>query len=207
MTTVCPWSELDMPDSSIYLASASPRRQELLHQLGIGFEVVAPEIHEQPRAGEPAADYVLRVAAEKAHCVARHVRARAGRALPVLGADTEVVIDQEILGKPRNRDHGCAMLRRLAGRTHEVLTALCIVYQGVEHNALSENRVTFGPLSEEEIVRYWESGEPADKAGAYAIQGRAAAFVARLEGSYSGVMGLPLYELALLLRHLGMSIP
>ncbi len=99
------------------------------------------------------------------------------------------------------------MLRRLAGRTHEVLTALCIVYQGVEHNALSENRVTFGPLSEEEIVRYWESGEPADKAGAYAIQGRAAAFVARLEGSYSGVMGLPLYELALLLRHLGMSIP
>ncbi len=196
-----------MPSPSIYLASSSPRRQELLRQLGIAFEVVAPQISEQPRTDELANDYVLRLAAEKARCVARRVASRAGGSLPVLGADTEVVVDREILGKPRNRDHACGMLRRLSGRTHRVLTALCIVNQGVERSAISESRVTFGPLSEEEIARYWESGEPADKAGAYAIQGRAAAFIARLEGSYSGVMGLPLYELAMLLRELGRPIP
>ncbi|MHB8426950.1 MAG: Maf family protein [Acidiferrobacterales bacterium] len=197
---------MDMPDPDIYLASSSPRRQELLRQFGIAFETQVPEINEQPRADEPAADYVLRVAAEKARCVANRVGSHSGRALPVLGADTEVIVDREIFGKPRTREHGCEMLRRLSGRTHQVLTALCVVHQGVERSALSESRVTFGPLSEEEIARYWDSGEPADKAGAYAIQGRAAAFVARLEGSYSGVMGLPLYELAMLLRDLGMPI-
>ncbi len=207
MKTVRSSSELEMPSPSIYLASSSPRRQELLRQLGIAFEVVAPQISEQPRTDELATDYVLRLAAEKARCVARRVDLRAGCPLPVLGADTEVVVDREILGKPRNRDHACRMLRRLAGRTHRVFTALCIVNQGVERSAISESRVTFGPLSEEEIARYWESGEPADKAGAYAIQGRASAFIARLEGSYSGVMGLPLYELAMLLRELGMPIP
>ena len=196
-----------MPSPSIYLASSSPRRQELLRQLGIAFEVVVPQISEQPRTDELATDYVLRLAAEKARCVVRRVDSRPGGPLPVLGADTEVVVDREILGKPRNRDHACQMLRRLSGRTHRVLTALCIVNQGVERSAISESRVTFGALSEEEIARYWESGEPADKAGAYAIQGRAAAFIARLEGSYSGVMGLPLYELAMLLREMGRPIP
>ena len=199
--------ELEMPSPSIYLASSSPRRQELLRQLGIAFEVVVPQISEQPRTDELATDYVLRLAAEKARCVVRRVDSRPGGPLPVLGADTEVVVDREILGKPRNRDHACQMLRRLSGRTHRVLTALCIVNQGVERSAISESRVTFGALSEEEIARYWESGEPADKAGAYAIQGRAAAFIARLEGSYSGVMGLPLYELAMLLREMGRPIP
>ena len=199
--------ELEMPSPSIYLASSSPRRQELLRQLGIAFEVVVPQISEQPRTDELATDYVLRLAAEKARCVVRRVDSRPGSPLPVLGADTEVVVDREILGKPRNRDHACQMLRRLSGRTHRVLTALCIVNQGVERSAISESRVTFGTLSEEEIARYWESGEPADKAGAYAIQGRAAAFIARLEGSYSGVMGLPLYELAMLLREMGRPIP
>lgn len=196
-----------MSEPSIYLASSSPRRRELLRQLGIPFDVVAPKIVEQPLAGELANDYVLRMAAEKAHCVARLVRVGGGRALPVVGADTEVVIGGEILGKPTNRDHGCGMLRRLAGKSHQVLTAICIVHQDREDCVLSESRVTFGPMSDEEIARYWESGEPIDKAGAYAIQGRAAAYIARLEGSYSGVMGLPLYDLATLLRKTGFSIP
>jgi septum formation protein len=123
----------------------------------------------------------------------------------VLGADTEVILDDEILGKPAERRHGIAMLRRLSGRTHEVLTAISILAQDGVHEALSLSRVTFAPLSREQIERYWESGEPADKAGAYAVQGRAAAFVARIEGSYSGIVGLPLYELAELLKRAGME--
>ncbi len=178
-----------------------------MRQIGLAFETVVPDIIEQPRTGEAAIDYVSRMAAEKARCAAILVGARGGRALPIIGADTEVVIDQEILGKPVDRDHGFQILRRLAGRSHEVLTAICVVHQGREAGAVSESRVTFGPLSDADIARYWESGEPVGKAGGYAIQGLAAAFIARLEGSYSGVMGLPLYELVMLLRKTGISIP
>ena len=187
----------------IYLASASPRRRELLRQLGIEFEAMPSSILEVRQAGESPADYVLRVAREKARFVAKRVHERGLPVFPVLGADTEVVLDGEILGKPQDRDHGKALLRRLAGRVHEVLSGICVVHHGGEHSALSTSRVTFGPLTEAEIARYWETGEPADKAGAYAIQGRAAAFIERLEGSYSGVMGLPLHELAGILNKIG----
>ena len=187
----------------IYLASASPRRRDLLRQLGVEFEAMPSNILEVRRAGESPADYVLRVARDKAQFVAKLVNERGLPVFPVLGADTEVVLDGEILGKPQDRVHGMALLRRLAGRTHEVLSAVCVVDQGSGHTALSTSRVTFSPLMEAEIAQYWETGEPADKAGAYAIQGRAAAFIERLEGSYSGVMGLPLHELAGILKKIG----
>ncbi|MEK7816441.1 MAG: nucleoside triphosphate pyrophosphatase, partial [Pseudomonadota bacterium] len=178
----------------IYLASASPRRQELLRQIGLGFEAMPSDLDEVPQPGERPADYVLRVARDKARHVAARMQEQASH--PVLGADTEVVLDGEILGKPRDRGHGLDMLRRLSGRTHEVLSGVCVVHGEREYTALSVSRVTFRPLTAAEIAAYWDTGEPADKAGAYAIQGRAAAFIERLEGSYSGVMGLPLYELA-----------
>ena len=187
----------------IYLASASPRRQELLRQLGVEFEVMPSNILEVRQAGESPADYVLRVARDKAQFVARQVKERGLPVFPVLGADTEVVLDGEILGKPQDRAHGLALLRRLSGRTHEVLSAVCVVDQDSEHTALSTSRVTFSPLTETDISQYWETGEPADKAGAYAIQGKAAAFIERLEGSYSGVVGLPLHELSGILKKIG----
>jgi septum formation protein len=180
----------------IYLASASPRRRELLRQLGVEFEVIPSNILEVRRTGESPADYVTRVARDKAQFVVRLVQERGLPARPVLGADTEVVLDGEILGKPRDRAHGMEMLRCLAGRTHEVLSAVCVISRQAEHAALSTSRVAFGALTQAEIAQYWETGEPQDKAGAYAIQGRAAAFITRLEGSYSGVMGLPLHETA-----------
>lgn len=187
----------------IYLASASPRRHELLSQLGLEFEAMPSNIPEERRARESPAEYVTRVARDKARYVAGLVKARELPAHPVLGADTEVVLDGEIFGKPRDRGHGMEMLRRLGGRTHEVLSAVCLIHEDREHAALSVSRVTFAPLTGAEIAQYWETGEPAGKAGAYAIQGKAAAFIARLEGSYSGVMGLPLHELAALLKQIG----
>jgi septum formation protein len=188
---------------TIILASASPRRQELLRQAGIGFEVQAANIEETRRSDESPAEYVQRVAAGKA----RHVAGlRAERGLPpqpVLGADTEVVVDDEVLGKPRDRDHAAQLLRRLSGRTHTVLSALCLVLPTSEYRALSESRVRFAALHELEIENYVASGEADDKAGGYAVQGRAAAFIERIEGSYSGIMGLPLFELTQLLKQAG----
>ncbi len=184
----------------IYLASASPRRQELLRQLGLTFEVIPSNLDEVPQPGERPQDYVARVARDKAHHVARRIWEQGLAPHPVLGADTEVVLDGEVLGKPRDRAHGVEMLRKLSGRTHEVLSSVCVLHDGREHTALNLSRVTFRPLTEAEIATYWETGEPDGKAGAYAIQGRAAAFIERLEGSYSGVMGLPLYELAGILQ-------
>ncbi len=180
----------------IYLASASPRRQELLRQLGIAFEAVPSNLHEECAAGESPEQYVTRVALDKARHVAGQLRQRAMPPHPVLGADTEVVLDGEILGKPKDRDHGLAMLKRLAGRTHEVLTGIAVLRDGADRTALSRSVVTFAPLDEATIRRYWDSGEPLGKAGGYAVQGKAAAFIARIEGSYSGIMGLPLYELS-----------
>jgi septum formation protein len=187
----------------IYLASASPRRQELLRQLGLQFEVMPSNILEAPHARETPADYVVRVARDKARFVAEQVSARGLPPHPVLGADTEVVLDGEILGKPRDAGHGQAMLRQLAGRTHEVFSGLALLHAGREHTALSRSHVTFGPLTAAEVAAYWDSGEPRDKAGAYAVQGKAAGFIARIEGSYSGVMGLPLFELNELLKKIG----
>lgn len=186
----------------IYLASASPRRQELLRQIGVAFEVMPSNLLEVPLPGESAPDYVLRVARDKARCVAEQVRARGLPPYPVLGADTEVVLDGEVLGKPRDAAHGKAMLRRLSGRTHDVLSAVVLLDARHELSALSRSRVSFAPLSDAEIERYWASGEPADKAGAYALQGRAAAFITRIEGSCSGIVGLPLAEVARLLAEI-----
>jgi septum formation protein len=190
----------------IYLASASPRRQELLRQIGVAFEVVPSNVEERRNPGENPQEYVLRVARDKARAVTARITADGRPAHPVLGADTEVVLDDDILGKPEDAAHGCAMLRRLAGRSHDVLTGLALFHGVREFTAVSYSRVTFAPLSDAEIERYWQSGEPADKAGGYAIQGRAAAFVARIEGSYSGVVGLPLFELNGLLKRLGEGV-
>jgi septum formation protein len=195
------------PDPVLYLASASPRRQELLQQLGIEFEVFPSNIHEEQQPGETPQDYVRRVARDKAQHVACLVAERRMPVRPVLGADTEVVLGAEIFGKPRSPEHAAQMLSRLAGRSHTVLTALSLHTPAGETSALSESRVTFGPLTEPEIARYVATGEADGKAGAYAIQGRAAGFIARLEGSYSGVMGLPLYELHDVLKKAGVEWP
>jgi septum formation protein len=187
----------------IYLASASPRRQQLLHQLGVHFEVIVPNVAEEARLDESPREYVERLACAKARAGAAMMRARGLRTLPVLGADTEVVLAGEILGKPRNRAHGISMLHRLSGRTHEVLTAIAVLHQDALNRSIVESRVTLASLSNDEIERYWDSGEPLDKAGAYAVQGRAAAFIERIEGSYSGIVGLPLFELSRLLERVG----
>lgn len=185
-----------MTEAQLVLASASPRRRELLAQIGVQFTVMVADIDETPWLNELADTYVARMALEKAQAVRR----RLSVAQPVLAADTSVVIDGDILGKPENRGDALSMLARLSGRTHQVYTALTLIdFKGQEHQRLSVSQVTFRGLSEAERVAYWGTGEPTDKAGAYAIQGRAAVFVARLEGSFSGVMGLPLYETAQLL--------
>jgi septum formation protein len=182
------------------LASASPRRRDLLAQIGVAHTTAAANIDESVYPGEDAVDYVVRMARSKA----LSVRGRAG-ALPVLGADTSVVLEGAICGKPASAAEGLAMLGRLSGRTHMVLTAVVLVTgESAPATRLSTSEVTFRPLSLAECLAYWESGEPRDKAGGYAVQGRAAVFIERLNGSYSGVMGLPLFETAELLRAAGM---
>jgi septum formation protein len=179
------------------LASASPRRSELLRQIGVGHLVSPSAIDEARRPDEPPAGYVRRLACAKAE----QVWAVAGSA--VLGADTAVVLAGELFGKPVDRDDCVRILMRLAGQTHEVYTAVALRHAGGLDCALSVSEVTLRSLTEEECVRYWDSGEPRDKAGAYAIQGLAGQFVSHLSGSYSGVMGLPLYETAQLLAQIG----
>ena len=185
----------------IYLASQSPRRRQLLEQIGVNFGVLDVQVPELRRVGEPALDYVSRVAREKAGAGLLGVGSLPGAL--VLGADTEVVLDGEVFGKPADAAQAAAMLQRLSGRTHEVISAVWAVTAGREEHALSVSQVTFASLDVAAIEAYVASGEPYGKAGAYAIQGRAAAFVAHLVGSYSGVMGLPLHETAGLLRTLG----
>jgi septum formation protein len=190
----------------VILASASPRRQELLRQIGVSFQTVEPDVDETPGHNESADAFVLRLALEKARVGLRMVRERDLNGAPVLGADTCIVFDGEILGKPDDREHGIAMLTRLAGRSHEVLTGVALVDDGREQQVISRSRVTFAHLSPDEIAAYWDTGEPADKAGAYAVQGRAATFIERIEGSYSGIVGLPLFEVAHMLKNLGMQL-
>ncbi|MBL8383626.1 MAG: septum formation inhibitor Maf [Burkholderiales bacterium] len=191
---------------AIYLASASPRRAELLAQIGVAFEVLRLDdggIDEAPRGREAPATYVRRLAIEKARAGAAAARARGLPPRPVLGADTTVCLGRAILGKPGDapdpRRAAARMLRLLSGRTHRVLTAVAVARDARVQAAVSESRVTFRRLTAAEIAAYVATGEPLDKAGGYAIQGRAAVFAARLSGSYSGVMGLPLCETAALL--------
>ena len=185
----------------LFLASQSPRRRQLLEQLGYGFGVLDVAIAEVVLPGEAAEDYVRRVAREKAGAGLLEVAATPNAV--VLAADTEVVLDGEIFGKPRDAADAAAMLARLSGRTHRVLSAVCCIDAAREREISSASEVRFAALSPEAIHAYVESGEPLGKAGAYAIQGRAAAFVSWLAGSYSGVMGLPLHETATLLREFG----
>jgi len=183
----------------IILASQSPRRAELLRQIGIEFRTVPADVDERVLAGEGAADFIERVAITKAQTV--HA---ANPDTPVLGADTAVVLGHRILGKPRDRADAIEMLMALSGQPHEVLTGVAVV-SDTSHYALNVSRVSFRRLSAAEAGAYWATGEPADKAGAYAIQGLAAAFIERIEGSYSGIMGLPLFETANLLKQVGVS--
>lgn len=188
----------------LYLASKSPRRRQLLQQMGIGFDVLDVDVTEQRDAGESPEVYVSRVAHDKASAGLRAI-AGESRAM-VLGADTEVVLDQEVFGKPVDAEQAVVMLRRLSGRTHQVISTVWVVdsQRAEAENSVSE--VSFAVLREADIRAYVASDEPFGKAGAYAIQGRAAAFVQHLSGSYSGVMGLPLFETARLLRRFGVVV-
>jgi septum formation protein len=185
----------------LYLASQSPRRRALLDQLGVDYGQLEVDVPERREPGEPAADYVSRVAREKAGAGLLKVVGANGAV--VLGADTEVVLDDVVYGKPADAADAARMLRELAGRTHEVVSAVWLVSAGREDHALSVSRVTFADLDEAQLEAYLASGEWQGKAGAYAIQGRAGAFVSHLAGSYTGVMGLPVHETSVLLRKFG----
>jgi len=200
----------------IYLASRSPRRRELLVQMGVKFEMLLfregtrqdADTVEDPLPGEPPDDYVRRVTRLKVDAAWQRVVMRKGlRRMPVLAADTTVALANEMLAKPADAADAARMMRLLAGTRHRVLTAVAVAHEGRVEMRVSESLVTFCPLDEARIDAYVASGEPFDKAGGYGIQGRAGAFVCRLEGSYSGVMGLPLFETAELLREFGVSVP
>lgn len=198
----------------IYLASRSPRRRELLAQIGVRFELLMfrgvpredPEVDESPLEGERPEDYVVRVTLAKAQAGVRRIRERHLIPHPVLAADTTVEVDGSVIGKPEHEADAVAILQRLSGRTHRVLTAVALSENGRTEHLLSVSEVCFRPLGHDEIRRYVAGGEPLDKAGAYGIQGRAAVFVEEIRGSYSGIMGLPLYETAQLLRRFGYPI-
>lgn len=190
----------------IYLASTSPRRQELLHQIGVRFELLLPDPHEDAeslealQAGESPTNYVHRVTMAKARAAADRLTRRGLPPAPILAADTTVAIGGTILGKPSDDDDARRMLALLSGRTHRVLTAIAVVRGSRIECRISVSRVCFGRMTRADIDRYVATGEPLGKAGGYAIQGMAARFVRRIEGSHSGIMGLPLFETARLLR-------
>lgn len=185
----------------IYLASASPRRRELLQQIGVPFRVVGASVDEVPITHEAPDSYVARLAAAKADA-GWELAQELGQA-PVLAADTAVVLGAKILGKPADRLEAEDMLRQLSGRSHHVLTAVALRTSSGLDARISRSLVTFRAIDDAEARAYWETGEPVDKAGAYAVQGRAAVFIKELRGSYSGVMGLPLFETAQLLAAAG----
>jgi septum formation protein len=205
-------------NSLIYLASASPRRSALLDQIGVPHRVQPVDVDESASGGEPPDQYVRRLAVLKAETLWQKLAAEqrqsaahqcansagAGRAgAAVLGADTAVVLDDAILGKPRDEQDCLRMLKLLSARTHQVFTAVALRASGGCQSRVNVSEVTFRKLADEEIRCYWRSGEPADKAGAYAVQGRAALFIERIAGSYSGIMGLPLFETGELLAAVG----
>lgn len=181
-----------MPRPLIYLASASPRRSELLRQIGIAHEVRAVEVDESVAPGEAPVQYVLRLAEAKARQLWEAVAAH--ESLPVLAADTTVALEGEVFGKPADHAEAAAMLSRLSGRTHQVHTAVAVLHAAGGAALVSSSSVSLRDLTTAEIDWYCRTGEPMDKAGGYAVQGRAAVFIRHLAGSYSGVMGLPLYE-------------
>jgi septum formation protein len=195
-------------DNRIYLASRSPRRRDLLKQIGVPFELLllredlrrGVDVDETPMPDESAGVYVLRIARLKAEMAVRQIAYRNLPQKPVLAADTTVVFDGEIIGKPDDAEHAARMLRTLSGREHQVLTAVAIALREQIETQISVSSVWFRELSDTDVRRYCASGEPLDKAGAYAIQGRAGAFVTRITGSYSGIMGLPLAETVELLQ-------
>ena len=200
-------------DKRIYLASQSPRRRELLKQIGVAFDVLPlravsgrMDVIEVPHAGEAAPDFAQRMASEKAACGWRAVDARHLLRFPVLGADTVVELDGAILGKPADRAAAEAMLRQLSGREHQVHTAVAVQHDARLELRLSSSQVRLATLDAATITRYLETGEYLGKAGAYGIQGRAGAFVEHIDGSYSGIMGLPLYDTAILLRAFGLAV-
>ncbi len=198
----------------IYLASRSPRRRELLKQIGVNFEVllmrnfpaVRADLDEAPLKGEKPEDYVVRMARAKAETGWTRLLERALPRSPVLGADTTVALGEEIFGKPANHAEAEAMLRKLAGKQHQVLSAVAMASEGTIDAVLSRSTVTFGAMDDALIRAYVLAGESLDKAGGYGIQGRAACFISHIEGSYSGIMGLPLFETVQLLRRYGIVV-
>ena len=202
-------------EKRVYLASRSPRRRELLKQMGVNYEVLMLRSHPESRAdvderplGEETPEaYCLRVATEKAEAGWARLTERRLPRFPILSADTTVTVDHLILGKPTDAAHAEQTLERLSGREHEVITSVVVAYENQREQRTSVTRVRFRELSLKDIREYVKTGEPMDKAGAYGIQGRAGCFVAHLSGSYSGVMGLPLYETAELLRGFGVIVP
>ena len=201
-------------EKKIYLASRSPRRRELLKQIGINFELLImrsyplqrADVDETPKPGESPGDYVMRLASSKATAGWVRLLERRLPRLPVLGADTTVAVVGEILGKPSTPDDAAGMLRKLSGHDHEVFSAVSVAFNDHVETKLSRSVVRFAELSDALIEDYVDTGEPMDKAGAYGIQGKAATFIEQIDGSYSGIMGLPLHETSLLLRQVGMPV-
>jgi septum formation protein len=206
---------MSVSEQRIYLASRSPRRRELLKQIGVAFELLllredwrrGVDVDETPLPEESPGAYVLRIAREKALTAQRQLVQRGLPQRPVLAADTTVVFDGEIIGKPEDAEHAVRILGALSGREHQVLTAVAVAQRERIETQISVSSVWLRELSEAEIRRYVASGEPLDKAGAYAIQGRAGAFVTRIAGSYSGIMGLPLAETVELLQKFNVPVP
>lgn len=200
--------------NKIYLASKSPRRRELLRQVGIEFELLllrdamprGPDVTEVVLPNELPEAYVSRVTQEKASTAWTFMMARKLPSHPVLAADTTVVIDQQILGKPGDQNEAIQMLRQLSGKTHQVLTSLAVHYHESNFHCTQISDVTFSALTEEQILAYCATQEPYDKAGGYGIQGLAARFISHISGSYSGIMGLPLFETTALLRQAGILL-
>ncbi len=197
----------------VYLASQSPRRLELLRQIGVDAMVLPlrqqggrADVDESPINSEKAVDYVVRVARMKAEAGVMAVAGRRLPQMPILAADTAVAVDGMILGKPASAEQAIAWLRGYSGKTHKVYSGVALAWEGQIRVALSTSSVRFRALSEEEIAAYVESREPMDKAGGYGIQGRAAVFIEHMTGSYSGIMGLPLFETATLLGEVGISV-
>ena len=205
---------MSISEKHIYLASRSPRRRDLLKQVGVPFELLllredlrrGADVDETPLTDESPGAYVLRIAKEKAAMAVRQIAYRGLPQKPALAADTTVVFDGQIVGKPDDAEHAARILRALSGREHQVLTTVAIALKEQVETQISVSSVWFRELSEADIRRYCASGEPLDKAGAYAIQGRAGAFVTRISGSYSGIMGLPLAETIELLQKLNIPV-
>jgi septum formation protein len=195
-----------MDKKTIYLASRSPRRAELLQQVGLNFIVLPSDIDEAPLLNEQSHEYVVRLAAEKAQACFARVQIDQATLYPVLAADTAVSVDGRILGKPQDDDDAFQMLSSLAGRWHEVHTGIAVATISGVKTAISSTRVEMPKLSDKKISAYVATGEPRDKAGAYGIQGLASTMIKRIEGSYSGVMGLPIYETTMLLEQAGILV-